>query len=125
MYKMQKDSRQIIGNKPRITKGELIMTPEEYQSRLEALKKQELELAQEFVKDNPFKELEGKWINVTIGFSQKKVLYVGAGFTKNTFEPALFYHEMKKDGNPRKNCSYILARFYNGKTYKIKKLCRR
>lgn len=36
------------------------MTPKEYQSKLEALKKQETELAQEFVKDNSFKELEGK-----------------------------------------------------------------
>lgn len=36
------------------------MTPKEYKSKLEALKKQELELTREFIEDNPFKELEGK-----------------------------------------------------------------
>lgn len=36
------------------------MTPREYQTRLEALKKQEIELTREFIEDNPFKKLEEK-----------------------------------------------------------------
>lgn len=36
------------------------MTLEEYKTKLEALKKQELELTREFIENNPFKELEGK-----------------------------------------------------------------
>lgn len=98
------------------------MTPKEYQSKLEALKRQETELAQEFVKDNPFKELEGKIINLTIGCSHRRVMFIGADFTKDTFEPAYFYHYLKKDGTPRKNTDYIPVRLYDGKFYKFERL---
>lgn len=102
------------------------MTPEEYQSRLKALKKQELELAQEFINDNPFKELEGKLVNLTLGFSHKKVLFVGTDFMKehygNPDNLCLFYHRLNKDGTPRKNTDYISVRFYDGKLNKIEKI---
>ena len=99
------------------------MTPEEYQTRLDALKKQELELAQEFLKDNPFKELEGKFVNLTIGCTQQKVLYAGARIhSDRPTEPSLFFHWLKKDGTARKNDDNIPVRFYDGKTYKIEKL---
>lgn len=104
------------------------MTSEEYKSRLEALKKQEMELAQEFIKDNPLKELEGKLVNLTTGFRRQKVLFVGADFTQGNVygkpaEPAYFYHKLKKDGTPRKNVDFIQIRFYDGKIHKIEKIC--
>lgn len=98
------------------------MTPKEYQSRLEALKKQELELAQEFIKDNPLKELEGKLVNLTIGCSHQRVMFIGAYFTKDTLEPAYFYQYLKKDGTPRKNADYILVKLYDGKFFKFERL---
>lgn len=102
------------------------MTPEEYKSRLEALKKQEFELAQEFIKDNPFKELEGKLVNLTIGCSHKKVLFVGTDFMKDHYgnpdNLRLFYHKLNKDGTPRKNTDHISVQFYDGKLYKIEKI---
>lgn len=105
------------------------MTPKEYKAKLEALKKQELELAREFIEDNPFKELEGKLVNLTTGFRHRKVLFIGADFTKAKWgeptEPALFYHELKKDGSPRKNARHILVRFYDEKLDKIEKICRK
>lgn len=104
------------------------MTPQEYRTRLDALKKQEVELAEEFIKDNPFKELEGKLVNLTIGCSHQKVLFVGAGFMKDNIydkhkEPAYFYHKLKKDGTPRKNVDFIQIRIYDGRIYKIEKIC--
>lgn len=98
------------------------MTPKEYTEKLEALKEQETKLAQDFIKDNPFKELEGKLVKVRIGYSIQKVLFVGTGYTKDTFEPALIYHKLKKDGTPQKNSNNIPVRFYDGKTYKIEKM---
>ena len=105
------------------------MTPQEYQTKLDALKKQKMELAQEFINNNPLKELEGKLVNLTIGCSHQKVLFVGADFTKGDIfgehkEPAYFYHKLKKDGTPRKNVDFIEIRFYDGKLYKIEKICR-
>ena len=104
------------------------MTPKEYQTKLEALKKQELELAQEFIKDNPFKELEGKLVNLTTGCRHQKVLFVGADFIKGNVygkpkEPAYFFHKLKKDGTPRKNVDFIQIRFYDGEIHKIEKIC--
>lgn len=105
------------------------MTPKEYKSKLEALKRQETELAQEFVKDNPFKDLEGKLVNITIGCSQKIVLFNGAGFAKDfTGKPgelALFFHRLNKDGTPRKNAEKILVEYFDEKLHKIERLCRR
>ena len=98
------------------------MTPKEYTERLEALKEQETKLAQDFIKDNPFKELEGKIVKVRIGYSIQKVLFVGSGYTKDTFEPALIYHKLKKDGTPRIHADWISVRFYDDKNYKIEKI---
>lgn len=104
------------------------MTPKEYKSKLEALKKQEIELAQEFINDNPLKNLEGKLVNLTTGCRHQKVLFVGADFMKgNVFgepkEPAYFFHKLKKDGTPRKNVDFIQIRFYHGEINKIEKIC--
>lgn len=105
------------------------MTPKEYQSKLEALKRQERELGQEFINDNPFKELEWKIVNLTIGCTQKKVLIIGAGFTKDYIgvpaELALFYHRLNKDGTPRKNAEKILIEYFDEKIYKIERVCKR
>ena len=102
------------------------MTPEEYKSRLEVLKKQEFELTLEFIENNPFKELEGKLVNLTIGCLHKKVLFVGTDFKKDHYgnpdDLCLFYHKLNKNGTPRKITDHIPVRFYDGKLYKIEKI---
>lgn len=104
------------------------MTPQEYRTKLDALKKQELELAEEFIKDNPFKELEGKLVNLTIGCSHQKVLFVGASLSNDNFlktkNLVLFYHKLNKDGRPRKNAEKLEVYYYDGKLHKIEKICR-
>lgn len=103
------------------------MTPQEYKTRFEALKKQEVDLAQEFINDNPLKSLEGKLVNLTTGCRHQKVLFVGADLLKDEFgkpkEPAYFFHRLKKDGTPRKNADFIQIRFYDGILHKIEKIC--
>lgn len=77
------------------------MTPKEYKSRLEALRKQEGDLGREFVKNNPFKKLKGQIVNLTIGCRTEKVLFDGVVLEKDILGksrfPVLFY-----DTRPRK-----------------------
>lgn len=95
------------------------MTPQEYQTKLDALKKQELELGREFIKNNPFEKLKGQIVNLTIGCRTEKVLF-GKVITPRF--PVLFYHRLKKDGTPRKKADCLPITRYDGKLYKIEKI---
>lgn len=104
------------------------MTPKEYKSRLEALRKQERDLGREFVKNNPFKKLKGQIVNLTIGCRTEKVLFDGVVLEKDILGksrfPVLFYYRLKKDGTPRKKVDCIPITYYDDKIYKIEKICR-
>lgn len=102
------------------------MTPEEYNSKLETLRKQERELGREFVKNNPYKKLKGQIVNLTIGCRTEKVLFDGIVLEKDVFGksrfPVLFYYRLKKDGSPRKNVDWLPISCFDSKTYKIEKI---
>lgn len=101
------------------------MTAEEYNSRLETLRKQERELGREFVKNNPYKKLKGQIVNITVGCRTEKVLFDRVVLEKDILGkprfPVVFYYRLKKDGTPRKKVDFLPIAHYDGTICKIEK----